>query len=176
MNMDVKSQEWRPVDGYPGYYVHLSGRVFFCGGVRRIKVGFRNNIQLSHGYVVVSIRNKRRTLHRVVAEAFIPNPLKKKTVNHKDGNKANNHVDNLEWATQSENVIHAYKVLGRETPTGRLGLWGKKVIQMNLQGEIIKIHKNVMLASKELGISDDSIRNACYGTSKTSGGFKWRYK
>ena len=65
------------------------------------------------GYKVVTLvkRELKKTLkvHRLVAQAFIPNPLNKEQVNHKDGNKENNHILNLEWATQSENQLHAHK-------------------------------------------------------------------
>lgn len=67
----------------------------------------------SDGYLVVTLykegKEKKKKIHRLVAETFIPNPLKKKTVNHKDGNKQNNNISNLEWATVLENIIHAKK-------------------------------------------------------------------
>jgi hypothetical protein len=56
---------------------------------------------------VISINNKLQYVHRLVAEKYIPNPQNKKTVNHKDGNRSNNHVDNLEWVTRRENCEHA---------------------------------------------------------------------
>jgi len=68
----------------------------------------------------VSFNNKRRVfnVHRLVAKAFIPNPKKKTQVNHKDGNPSNNHVDNLEWCTPSENVRHSFKELNRKPAKG----------------------------------------------------------
>ncbi len=59
------------------------------------------------GCNVISINNKLQYVHRLVAEKFIPNPLNKKSINHKDGNRSNNHVNNLEWATRRENCEHA---------------------------------------------------------------------
>lgn len=73
----------------------------------------------SNGYLYVSLTDKnnikkRIRIHRLVANAFITNINRKIDVNHKDGNKKNNHVSNLEWATRSENLIHSYKYLNRK--------------------------------------------------------------
>lgn len=69
---------------------------------------------LPSGYKVVIISNTSNLVHRLVALAFIPNPEGKQTVNHKDGDKINNTLENLEWATYSENGKHSYSVLGRK--------------------------------------------------------------
>lgn len=61
------------------------------------------------GYVSISIKQKRYLAHRVIAETFINNPLNKPFINHKDGDKKNNNIENLEWVTHSENVLHAVK-------------------------------------------------------------------
>jgi hypothetical protein len=74
----------------------------------------------SHGYLTVFLGSKNRLVHRLVATAHIPNPEGKRTVNHKDGDKHNNCVDNLEWATDSENNLHAFKELGRVASRGRM--------------------------------------------------------
>ena len=93
------------------------------GRIRNFKTGTWLKFQKSpNGYYKVDIfidgRNKTITVHRVIAECFVPNPLKKKTVNHKDGNKLNNLASNLEWMTQRENNLHKNKILKRRQGAG----------------------------------------------------------
>ncbi|MCP3852664.1 MAG: HNH endonuclease [Gammaproteobacteria bacterium] len=70
---------------------------------------FTGGNERTGGYLAVASNWKNKYVHRIVAEAFIPNPKGKRCINHIDGNKSNNHVDNLEWATHSENIQHALK-------------------------------------------------------------------
>lgn len=101
------------------------------GNKRKFKGQVLKKIKDKQGYLVISMHNnstpKSRRIHRLVAEAFIPNPLNKRTINHIDGNKTNNRIDNLEWATQSENTLHAYK--------NRLKNPSSPNVNKNLQGE-----------------------------------------
>lgn len=76
--------------------------------------------QLLMGYPSVEIDGKRYYIHRLLAEAYIDNPQNKPQINHKDGNRTNNNIDNLEWVTNSENQIHKFKVLGRKNNTRKL--------------------------------------------------------
>jgi hypothetical protein len=118
----MEAKVFRDILGYEGLY-----QISSCGIVLSVRgdnlIGTRNrksirevravSQQLNYrGYPKVGLcKDKKRTSHRVhrlVATAFIPNPENKKEVNHIDGNKANNHYSNLEWATHSENVKHAY--------------------------------------------------------------------
>lgn len=102
---------WKPVPDYPAYEVSNFGRVksFWFSKPRILKP------ILGHGYLYVNLCKadkskqirKQISIHRLVATAFIPNPSGKREVNHIDGNKSNNHVSNLEWATSSENERHA---------------------------------------------------------------------
>lgn len=101
-----------------------------------------------HGYKQIAlcpIDQKRvtRLVHRIVAETFVSNPYNKPFVNHKDGNKLNNRADNLEWATNQENIIHSFTVLGRQgTNKGRFNgehNRANKLTISNLKGEIISI-------------------------------------
>lgn len=103
-------QQFEQVKGYEGLYtVSEIGMVF---SLRRGK--FLRGGCFPNGYKFVCLRkdgkNKNLLIHRLVAEAFIPNPKNLPCVNHKDGNKQNNNVENLEWCTQGENLKHAVEI------------------------------------------------------------------
>ena len=94
------------------YYNHMSGRK----PGRLLKVSLTKN-----GYMSLELRmcdtNKRHLIHRLIAQAFIPNPENKPNVNHINGIRNDNRIENLEWCTQSENILHAFKI-GTKIPTG----------------------------------------------------------
>lgn len=111
---------WKDIKGFEGVYqVSNFGRVKSLARPLIYKDGRRGQLKeviligtvASHGYRVISLGKKnKKLLHRVVAETFIPNEYNRTTINHKDGNKLNNHLDNLEWNTYGENCVHARKI------------------------------------------------------------------
>lgn len=124
-----------------------------------------------NGYYVVNLRVQGkaniRCVHRLVAEAFIPNPENKPTVNHKDGNKQNNNIDNLEWATYRENNIHAIKNNLRPS-----SYKGTKVIQYK-DGKTY-IYNSCTEAANKTNLNRSSISHCVNGTqNKTKDGSKW---
>lgn len=119
-------------------------------------------------------------IHRLVAEAFIPNPLNKPEVNHIDGNKKNNNVANLEWVTRSENALHAFK-LGLRKPIGplvgsinELCPNSRPVNQLSLNGELIQTFPS-MAEARRCGFSQGNISTVIHGKRKSHKGFKWEF-
>lgn len=119
---------------------------------------------------VIDDNNNRKTvqIHRLVALAFIPNPYNKPQINHKDGNPENNNVENLEWCTARENIIHAH-ANSLASINGR-----KKVAMLDDQKNILKVFESVSSANKEIGCSNGKIARAIRNNWKTSGHY-WRY-
>ena len=111
-------EKWLPIKGYEKYYM-----ISNLGRVKSLRTGKILKKRLTFdGYVKVTLtinyESKDFRVHRLVAEHFIPNPEGKETVNHIDGNKENNSVDNLEWATRSEQLYHAYKLGTKKSQKG----------------------------------------------------------
>lgn len=174
---------WKNIEETNGIYqVSNKGRVKRVGIYKNQFTSWHNEYILKpaiheRGYLFVqlSVDGKilRRYIHRLVAQAFIPNIDKKATVNHKNGDKTNNCVENLEWCTYLENNVHAYQYLGK---TQRNKRGSKPVLQFDLSNNFIKEYPSVRKAIRQTGIT--SIDKACKKKQnrKQAGGFKWKYK
>ncbi len=188
---------WKDIEGYEGLY-----QVSNLGRVKSLERYQQNHSKLqkveekikiihikSNGYQFVQLYKnnimKNLHIHRLVAQAFIPNPDNKPQINHIDGNKLNNNVTNLEWCTNSENGKHAYKLgLNRYTKRrqdatieANKKYKSKPIDQLDLQGNYIRTWLNAHEASRQLGIDRSTISQCCRGSrrNKTAGGYKWRF-
>ncbi len=185
----MKKEVFRDVLGYEGLYqVSNYGRVkslerkniFYCGLrkehlERPTKEKILNYNKSNRGYLQVCLtkdgKSKTYTVHRLVAKAFLPNLKNKKQVNHIDGNKENNSIDNLEWVTSSENNKHAF-ITGLNKPHNM-----RKVNQYDLQGNFIKRWNSItdFLKENNLNLKNSNITTCCKGKRKNAYGFIWKY-
>lgn len=171
---------WKDIKGYEHLYqVSTLGRVKSLPkmkGFYKNKERILNEIPIQ-GYKVVNLSKnntvKHHLIHRLVAETFIDNPENKLFVNHINGNKSDNRINNLEWCTRSENDSHAYKLGLRKAPTYWKGRYGEnhcrsKKIKCVETGEVFKSIQEAQLKYKTNHIS------ACLkGDRKTTAGFHW---
>lgn len=186
----TREEIWKDIDGYKGFYqVSNKGRV---RSVDRTIKWRHNSFQYrkgrilaptidTAGYYVVGLHKesvgKIYIVHRLVAEAFIPNPDNFPIINHKDENKLNNVVENLEWCTYSYNTKYNDCMTKRIATRNKNNSYGceKIVYQYDLKNNLIKVWKSLMDISRTLGYSYANIANCCKKNRPTAYGYKWSY-
>lgn len=163
-------EEWRSVEGFEDRYkVSNTGLVFSIVSNRLLTPKIDK-----YGYKVVSLcrngKSKHIAVHRLVATAFIPNPYNLPTVNHKDENKLNNHVSNLEWLSIKDNDNYGSRN-ERMSNSKKVN----PIAQYDTSMTLIKIHLGIKDAQRTTGVNRNSIRKVCRGERLSAGGYVWRY-
>lgn len=180
---------WKPIPGWEGLYEisnlakvrHLpytrgKGKHIYGG---KIIKPYKNN----NGYWMIALmwkhKQKNMLLHRALAMAFIPNPNNLPFINHKDSDRANCTIDNLEWCDRSYNTKYSYDFNNRRAymnwKKGIKHSNAKSVIQLSVDGKYVNKYESIMDAERATGIFNSSIIATLKGRQKTAGGYKWIY-
>lgn len=175
---------WKDINGYEGFYQvsnlgrvrsmdrYVNGNHITCD-FQFMKGKIRKPVQDKLGYLKVSLRKngsyKTYLIHRLVAEAFIPNPNNLPCVNHKDENPGNPNVDNLEWCTTDYNL--KYSNVAERINKFKF----RKVIQYDLNMNEIQKWNSLKEAAIFVNTAQQNISRCCKGRCETCGGYKWRY-
>jgi hypothetical protein len=179
-------ETWRDITGFEGRY-----QVSTCGNVRSLfsadshRIGRIRKPNMCVGYHRMGLRlnGKMRHLkvHRLVAVAFIPNPMNKPFVNHINGIRTDNRVENLEWCTHAENIEHAWRT-GLAKPhhspnSGKFkkGHAAKPVVALDDSGNVVARYNSGRDADKALGLSRGQVCRALKGRRNHTGGFQFKY-
>ena len=192
--MENQEEIWKDIPGWENYYqvstlgrirslnrtvLYIDGRVFnYTGKILSPRPNPKGYLSC---VLTKNCESHTIHIHREVAKAFIPNPENKPQINHLNGIKSDNKTDNLCWATQSENMLHSFRELGRKG-----GMFGKRgnlnkesipVSQFSLIGELIKFHEGICDASRKTGIDRSTISSVCNHkrNNKTAGGYIWKF-
>lgn len=179
-NLSKTIEYWHSIPGYEGLY-----EIGSFGNVKSLLTG-KLFLLTPHqnGYVYVGLtKNKITTsyrVHRLVAIVYIANPEHKPCVNHKKGNKADNRWFMIEWATNSENDLHAYKIGLRVSPKVWAGKFGKDHnrsvgVKQILARETVSIFGSINEAERETGIAHQNIIKCCKNKRPYAGGYEWEY-
>jgi len=156
----MEREELYDIPDLEGYKISKSGKVWSDKSKKYMK------LRICNGYYMTSLSNKSYTVHRLVAQIFVPNTDNKPYVNHINCIKTDNRVENLEWVTQKENCEAHDKSISHS----------RKVIQMDLDGNEIATFNSVTEAGESIGKTRHSVNKVCTGKNKTAGGFKWKYE
>lgn len=175
---------WKPIEGYEGFYeVSNYGRIkslIDCNGKPRElilkpcynKLRYASVFLCKHGYM------KRKQIHRIVAQAFIPNPLNYPIINHKDENPSNNKADNLEWCTQKYNINYGNRNAKclNSLKNSKTVKTPRKLLCFSLSDEFICEYDSIHEAARAINGSIGLICLAAQGKRRIANGYKWEYK
>lgn len=155
------TEAWKVIDGYDGYEVSSLGRV---RSTKHTKAKILSQRLQGDGYLKVQLcrRGKKKDflVHRLVAKAFVENPSNLPQVNHRNEDKSDNWVENLEWCDNKYNTTYSI---------------GRTVLQYSLDGRQLAAYPSTTAAALETGAGQSHICKCCRGRLKSAGGYVWRY-
>ena len=169
---------WKDIVGYEGMYKvsNLGNVMSFWGKTPKLL----KPAKAGKGYLVVLLSNnkyiKQFYLHRLVAQAFLPNPNNYPIINHKDENKLNNNVENLEWCSYQYNTTYGTAQDRRAKKLTNRKDQSNPVLQYDKNGNFINEYHSIQDAERNTGISHQNISNVCRGKQKSAGNYIWKYK
>lgn len=179
MNKEI----WKDIAGYEELYqVSNLGRIkrilFKNGKYEFAKEKILKNVLTKDYYHITLSKNNKKQIymvHKLVAKAFLDEEKNKDYINHKDGNKLNNNVENLEWCTLSENTNHAYKNGLMKRYKEKYEKMKKQVGQYTLDGTLITKYESIRDASRKTKIDSANISKSCKNLNRNAGGYKWKF-
>lgn len=185
---ECKLESWEQINGFKNYEISSYGRVRSIQRIVNTWYGKRKvnskilKTQINKGYEYVSIRDNANKLcskkvHRLVADAFIPNPNNLPCINHKDENKLNNRVDNLEWCTVNYNINYGSRITRASNTRKYYSLKSKApVIQYDLNYNKLNRFISIREAERETGLDSSCISKCCKKKIKSYKNFIFRYE
>ena len=168
--MSIIKEIWKPIENYKGYEISNLGNVRHydkplkpCGNVYKQVSLCKNGVR------------KNYTIHRLVAQAFIPNPYNLECVNHKNENKFDNRAVNLEWMTLRDNANYGTaheRTIKTKTENNSFYM---RAVFLKKDGQILDKFSSIKEASEKTGINASNIVQVCKGNRLTAGGYSWEY-
>lgn len=173
------AEQFKSIPGFNNLYLASN-----CGEIKSVRSGIILKQRMARGYKRINIsidgNHKTFSVHRLIALAFLTNQEEKEAINHKDGNKSNNHVSNLEWATGSENIRHAQETGLKCIPvppkfSRENHPHNKPVARLSITGQLISTYGSVEMAASAVGGKSRPIASVCRGEKKSYKGEIYKY-